>query len=95
MNLHQDNGCLAAVPGQYVAEASHALPAAETATAEEAEASIDAGRFGPVRMIFYVRQRMKRRQSSHWAWVAYRAEKIAMVADPGGIASVAAASSAC
>ncbi|MVW72118.1 hypothetical protein [Bordetella sp. 15P40C-2] len=69
----EDNGILARVPGQFVAQASHILPPPELADDGEHQAEIDAGHAGRVR-IYYKRQRAKRGKHSHWFWVAVRAE---------------------
>jgi len=70
-----DNGILAEVPGQYVAEGSQTLPAAATAEDREYPVEIDAGHAGRVR-IYYRKQKAKRGKFSHWFWLAKRAEKV-------------------
>ena len=71
----EDNGMLAGVPGQYIAQAARSLPEPATSLRERVSAVIDADWAGVVR-IHYQRQKMRHgRDSSHWAWVAYRAEK--------------------
>jgi hypothetical protein len=73
MEDDEDSGILARVPGQYIARASRSLPEPATSLAERVSAVIDAEWAGVVR-IDYVRQRMRHGRSSHWAWVAIRAE---------------------
>jgi len=70
----EDNGILASVPGQYIAQAARSLPEPATSLHERVSAVIDADWAGVVR-IRYQRQKMRHGRDSHWAWVAYRAEK--------------------
>ena len=73
-SLYEDNGCLGAVPGQHISAGSSGLPTAGTLPGKVIAVDIDAGWFGPVR-ISYCSQQMKHGRSSHWAWVAIKAEK--------------------
>jgi len=70
-----ENGILAEVPGQYVAEGKQSLPPAETAEDREYPVEINAGHVGPVR-IFFRKQKLKRAKHSHWFWLAQRAERL-------------------
>lgn len=70
-----DRGILGEVPGQFIAEASAALPAAESAPAESMTADVSAAGLGLVR-ITYRQQRMRHGRQSHWAWVAVAAAKL-------------------
>ena len=70
-----DNGILAEVPGQYVAEAKQSLPPAATAEDRDYDVVIDAGHAGRVR-IFFRKQKAKRGKFSHWFWAAKWAEKV-------------------
>lgn len=75
--MYQDNGILFKVPGEFDARASQTLPPAATATEATMWATVDTGALwcGLVR-IRYVRQLMKHRRHSHWAWVSEYAEKV-------------------
>lgn len=73
--MEENNGILAEVPGQYVAQASLTLPPAAAAEDREYPVEIDAGHAGRVR-IFYRKQKAKRGKFSHWFWQARRAEKV-------------------
>ena len=70
----EDNGILASVPGEYISQGSRLLPEAATALQEHLSAVIDADWLGVVR-VHYQRQKMRHGKDSHWAWVAYRAER--------------------
>lgn len=70
----EDNGILAEVPGQYVAEAALILPPAVTAEDREYPVEIDAGRAGMAR-IFYRKQKARHGKHSHWFWLAQRGER--------------------
>jgi hypothetical protein len=70
--MYPDNGILAKVPGQLVADGSKGLPDAESATADTMSAEIDADWAGRVR-ITYRRQLARHRKHSHWYWQAVRA----------------------
>ncbi|CAG9172332.1 hypothetical protein CURE108131_23285 [Cupriavidus respiraculi] len=67
------DGLLSRVPGQHVAEASLTLP--DPAPGQHAEAEIDAGHVGRVRIFFEVKT-ARRGKHSHQFWAAYRAEPI-------------------
>lgn len=69
-----DNGILAQVPGQFIAQASQTLPPAGTAEDRDYPVEIDAGHLGAVRITFR-KQKAKHGKSSHWFWSAKRAEK--------------------
>lgn len=70
-----DNGILAQVPGQFIAQASQTLPPAATAEDRDYPVEIEAGHLGPVRITFR-KQKLKRAKHSHWFWLAQRAEKV-------------------
>ncbi|AZS78754.1 hypothetical protein ELS24_10055 [Achromobacter spanius] len=70
-----DNGILAQVPGQFIAQASQTLPPAGTAEDRDYHAEIEAGHLGAVRITFR-KQKLKRAKHSHWFWAAKRAEKV-------------------
>lgn len=70
-----ENGILASVPGQYVAEATQLLPPADTAEDRDYEVEIDAGHVGRVR-IYARRQKARHGKHAHWYWLVFRAEKI-------------------
>lgn len=72
--MMEDNGILAAVRGEFIAQACKQLPPAETCTFAKMVAEVVADDQGRVRIRF-VRMRMKHGRSSHWAWVAEHAEK--------------------
>jgi len=69
-----DNGILAEVPGQYVAEAQLSLPPAATAEDRTYEIVIDAGHAGRVRL-FARRKKVRHNKHSHWFWSVFRAER--------------------
>lgn len=69
-----ENGILAAVPGQYVAQASLTLPPAATAEDRLYEVVIEAGHAGRVRL-FFRKQKARRAKHSHWFWLALRADR--------------------
>jgi hypothetical protein len=73
-----DNGILATVPGQFVAEGSQGLPDPATAAVDELTATIDADWAGWVR-ITYRRQLARHRKHSHWYWHAVRADATSSV----------------
>jgi hypothetical protein len=66
---------LAAVPGHLIGGASRTLPDPATALVDELTAEVDAGHVGRVR-IAYRRRRIRHGRSSHWAWLAVRAERV-------------------
>lgn len=72
-----DPGILAAIPGEFLAEASHALPSPETATERRMSSTVDTGPLwkGMVR-VTHERMLMKHRKHSHWAWIPVHAEKV-------------------
>jgi len=72
----EDPGMLAAVPGQYIAQASRELPDASTATRSSESVVIDTTPLwhGPVR-IRYVRKRLRHGKWASWSWVAVHAER--------------------
>ncbi|MCY1519212.1 hypothetical protein D9M68_539600 [compost metagenome] len=71
----QENGILAEVQGQYVAQASLTLPPAAGAEDRLYEVVIDAGHTGRVRL-FFRKMKAKRGKFSHWFWAIKRAEKV-------------------
>lgn len=73
--IMNDNGILAEVPGQYVAQAAQTLPPAVTAEDRDYDVVIDAGHAGRVRL-FYRKQKARRGKFSHWFWLAHRAERV-------------------
>jgi hypothetical protein len=72
--MDDDNGILRAVPGDYIGAASQRLPPPETAGTDSMSVVVDAGHVGRVRIDFK-RVKMRHRRTSHWAWVAWRAEQ--------------------
>ena len=74
--MDDENGILRAVHGDYIGTASLTLPPPETAATDRMSVTIDAGHVGRVRIDFE-RVRMRHRRTSHWAWVARRAERAA------------------
>lgn len=73
--LYEDNGILARVPGQCVAEAMKLLPPVDTAENRVHDVVIDAEHAGRVR-IFARRQLARHHKHSHWFWSAFRAEAV-------------------
>lgn len=90
--MYPDNGILATVPGQFVAQASQGLPDAGTATEQEVSATVDADWAGVV-TITYRRQLARHRKHSHWYWIAVRADPIAAEAPPSTTRAAAAPAS--
>lgn len=70
-----DNGILAQVPGQFIAQASQTLPPAATAEDRDYPVEIEAGHAGQVRITFR-KQKLKRAKHSHWFWLAQRADAV-------------------
>lgn len=70
-----DNGILAQVPGQFIAQASQTLPPAGTAEDRDYDVEIDAGHLGAVRITFR-KQKLKCAKHSHWFWLAQRADRV-------------------
>jgi hypothetical protein len=72
--MDDDNGILAAVPGEHISRASHTLPDPATAEQDRMSAVIDAGWAGRVQISF-LRYRYRSGRSITWAWTAYRADR--------------------
>lgn len=70
-----ENGILAQVPGQFIAQASQTLPTAGTAEDRDYHAEIEAGHAGLVRVTFR-RQKARRNKTTHWFWSARRADQV-------------------
>ncbi|TAL87481.1 MAG: hypothetical protein EPN46_03920 [Candidimonas sp.] len=70
-----ENGILASIPGQYVAEAIQLLPPVDTAEDRDYTVEIDAGHVGRVR-IYARRQLARHGKHAHWFWLVNRAEAI-------------------
>ena len=70
-----DNGILASVPGDCVAQGMQQLPNAESATHEQVIADLDAREAGCVR-ITYRRRCLRHRKLTHWYWHAVRADPL-------------------
>jgi hypothetical protein len=70
-----ENGILASVPGQYIAEATQLLPPAETAEDRDYTVDIDAGHVGRVRL-YARKQKARSGKHAHWFWLVNRAEHI-------------------
>lgn len=70
-----DNGILAQVPGDYVAQAALTLPPATTVEDRDYPVEIDAGHAGLVRITFQ-RQKARRAKRTHWFWSAKRADAV-------------------
>jgi len=75
MNDDTDNGILARVPGQYIAEALAQLPPINIAGDQIHETVIEAGHVGKVR-IFARKQLARHGKHSHWYWSAFRAAAV-------------------
>ena len=73
--MEDDNGILARVPGQFVADGIALLPGPDTAEDHVYEAVVDAGYVGVVRL-FARRQYARHGREDHWFWSVYRAEPI-------------------
>jgi hypothetical protein len=73
-----DNGILARVPGQFIAQASKSLPDPACALDDEICVEIDAARAGLVRLTFR-KQRYSRPRGniSYVAWLCRHAEHVA------------------
>jgi len=71
--MDEDNGILAQVPGQFVADGIAMLPDPEAAEDRPYEVVIDADYAGTVRL-FARRQYNNRHKRGNWYWVVYRAE---------------------
>ena len=76
-DTHVDNGIMARVPGEYIAQASKSLPDPACATEDEMRVEIDAGWVGRVRLTFK-RQRYSRprAKTSYVACFCRHAESI-------------------
>lgn len=76
--MDNENGILRAVPGDCIGAAARTLPPPETAGTgtgtDSVSVVVDAGHVGRVRIDFK-RVKMRHRRTSHWAWVAWRAER--------------------
>lgn len=73
--MHIDNGILAIVPGDCVANGIHLLPEADAATIEYLSCDLDAREAGRVR-ITYRRRCLRHRKLTHWYWHAVRADPL-------------------
>lgn len=71
--MEEDNGILARVPGQFVADSIAMLPDPDTAEDRPYEVVIDADYVGTVRL-FARRQYTQHGRFGRWFWVVYRAE---------------------
>lgn len=67
------NGILASVGGPYIAAGQAQLPTAGPGAGQELVATVDVPGLGSVR-ITYRLSSYKHRRSTHWHWVAVRAE---------------------
>jgi hypothetical protein len=73
-----DNGILASVPGQFVAQAGRLLPDPACAVDDEMSVEIDADWAGRVRLTFRKRRYSRPKgKSSYVAWLCWRADPIA------------------
>ena len=72
----RDNGIFRLVPGGVSAGGTYELPDPATATQDEASVVLDAGGHAGTVRIFYERMHFRHGKSSHWAWCAYRAERV-------------------
>ena len=72
-DLTANNGILAQVPGDELAEASRLLPMAGPGLAEHMVVGFDSPRHGLIR-ITYQLMKNPRRQFKNWFWVASHAE---------------------
>lgn len=74
-----DNGILAHLPGQYIAQASRALPDPACAVDDEIGVEVDTASVGRVRLTFrkqrYSRPRCK---TSYFAWLCRHAELVSL-----------------
>lgn len=73
--MNDDNGLLAAVRGEFIAQASKQLPPAAVCTVSKMHAEIDADDVGRVRIRF-ARFRHTHGRSAYWSWVAEHAEPV-------------------
>lgn len=75
---HTDNGILARVPSQYIAQAGRTLPDPACALEDQMQVEIDADWAGRVRLTFR-RQRYSRprAKTSYYAWHCLHAERVA------------------
>jgi len=71
--MEDDNGILARVPGQNIADAIAMLPDPTTAEDRPYEVVIDADYAGTVRLFA---RRMYNRRGRYWFWSTYRAEAV-------------------
>lgn len=85
-DTHVDNGILARVPGEYIAQASKSLPDPACAIDDEMCVEIDAGWAGRVRLTFrkqrYSRPRGK---TSYVAWLCRHAAQITELPATGSV----------
>jgi hypothetical protein len=76
-SAHDDNGILARVPSQYIAQASKSLPDPACAVDDEMSVEIDAAWAGRVRLTFRKRRYSRPRgKTSYAAWLCHRAEPV-------------------
>lgn len=74
---HTDNGILARVPGEYIAQAGRSLPDPATAPDEQMRVEIDAGWAGRVRLTFTkFRYRRPKAKASSVFWNCKHAEAV-------------------
>ncbi|MDF3823021.1 hypothetical protein P3G55_24215 [Leptospira sp. 96542] len=74
-SIDEDNGILAKVGGQYIAQAMQTLPIAPTSKVAEAVAEIDAGWVGRVRIRYRI-HKYRHHKTSMSTWVAVHAELV-------------------
>lgn len=70
-----NNGILASVPGQYIAQGQLTLPSPEDRT-EPMTVELDADWVGRVRITYWPYS-YRHRRNTFWAWAAKHAEKVA------------------
>lgn len=70
MNSAPDNGILASVPGQYVAQGANSLPSAQGAQVDTMEAVVEVPSLGAVRIRYGVFRYRKGRGPTNVVWVA-------------------------
>jgi hypothetical protein len=78
-----DNGILARLPGQYIAQASRSLPDPACAIDDEICVEIDAACAGRVRLTFRKQRYSRpRRRTSYFAWLCRHAELVPLIGAP-------------
>lgn len=82
---HTDNGILARVPSQFIAQAGRTLPDPACAIEEQVQVDIQAGWLGLVRLTFRKRRYSRpRAKTSYYAWHCLHAQRLASAPDRGG-----------